>query len=116
MTTLDQVLQATLPASILAALEWDAKTDKELLEMAAKAAGYELGFIDNCDDVHKSPDWNPLTDDCEALRLAVKRRVFTEHHQLFLLFLNGELSADKIPSAATRRAIVKTVVATRDVQ
>ena len=43
-------------------------TDRELLEAAAKAAGY----------VHYHPGdgfyqtWNPLTDDGDALRLAVK--------------------------------------------
>ena len=37
-------------------------TDHELLEAAAKAAGYDfvIGY------------WNPLTDDGDALRLAVK--------------------------------------------
>ena len=52
-------------------------TDRELLEAAAKAAGIEL--IDYCTKVvvcyynkqTKAP-WNPLTDDGDALRLAVK--------------------------------------------
>lgn len=53
-------------------------TDKELLELAAKAAGIEitphpnsklskvLHFLAN------GKNWNPLTDDGDALRLAVK--------------------------------------------
>ena len=56
-------------------------TDKELLEMAAKAAGYSLGTEWDClpdgifingDDHFSGIEWNPLTDDGDALRLAVK--------------------------------------------
>lgn len=42
-------------------------TDRELLELAAKAVGYErnsAGPIGPC-------EWNPLEDDGDALRLAV---------------------------------------------
>lgn len=61
-------------------------TDRELLELAAKAAGInrryyeafgEWGLIDD------DPDggfWNPLTDDGAALRLAVKLGVDIEFH------------------------------------
>lgn len=52
-------------------------TDREMLELAAKAAGYELVFPENSADrnFHFGPDgkfniWNPLTDDGDALRLA----------------------------------------------
>ena len=56
-------------------------TDRELLENAAKAAGLEFAKWD--DELgaiywpHRSPLtschlWNPLTDDGDALRLAVK--------------------------------------------
>lgn len=54
-------------------------SDKELLELAAKAAGYQVdtGFAD-CPLIFgedAGPDgpreWNPLTDDGDALRLAV---------------------------------------------
>lgn len=53
-------------------------TDKELLELAAKAAGYEFVYFPQALDGHKEylrvkglPDrWNPLTDDGDALRLA----------------------------------------------
>lgn len=41
-------------------------TDRELLELAAKAAGYDLLVRDN---------WNPLTDDGDALRLAVRLEI-----------------------------------------
>ena len=56
-------------------------TDRELLEMAAKAAGYELMQFEADDDVFSeafrtsSGYWNPLTDDGDALRLAVKLRI-----------------------------------------
>jgi hypothetical protein len=53
-------------------------TDRELLEMAAKAAGYGesrtcidewFWVLTDDGDWHS---WNPLTDDGDALRLAVK--------------------------------------------
>ena len=53
-------------------------TDKELLELAAKAAGYEARWFGDvfCRDTKLEPypwrGWNPLTDDGDALRLAVK--------------------------------------------
>lgn len=55
-------------------------TDRELLEMAAKAAGLTLYWSNMLDDwqkdltdpyVDKKP-WNPLTDDGDALRLATR--------------------------------------------
>lgn len=55
------------------------KSDRELLELAARAAGHTLGpdwdclpsgiFI-NGDDNFSGVEWNPLTDDGDALRLA----------------------------------------------
>lgn len=53
-------------------------TDRELLELAAKAAGIECGIIHGeirirCDAGWTS--WNPLTDDGDALRLAVRLRL-----------------------------------------
>lgn len=52
-------------------------TDRELLEMAAKAAGIDYRHVhDNQHgqclwDGNKLIDWNPLTDDGDAMRLAV---------------------------------------------
>lgn len=46
-------------------------TDKELLEMAAKAAG--MGYAPF--SPKNGYDWNPLNDDGDALRLAVKLRL-----------------------------------------
>lgn len=62
-------------------------TDRELLELAAKAAGYDVRWHDRWECfVHVAPYnidnpptlagqrmvWTPLTDDGDALRLAVK--------------------------------------------
>ena len=51
-------------------------TDKELLELAAKAVGYEV--LDWYGERYTTQDgdhlfpWNPLKDDGDALRLAIK--------------------------------------------
>jgi hypothetical protein len=52
--------------------------DRELLERAAKAAGYEFRYADQLlgcevwnDAMEQSEFWNPLDDDGDALRLAV---------------------------------------------
>lgn len=59
-------------------------TDRELLEMAAKAAGLNYGWIPTGDEngscLIRLDDgvvigWNPLTDDGDALRLAVALRL-----------------------------------------
>lgn len=52
----------------------DVKTDRELLELAARAAGYVL--TDGSQGYRQfrckgGIEWNPLTDDGDALRLAV---------------------------------------------
>jgi len=61
--------------------------DRELLEMAAKAAGITLRWIqgpndDECihpirrrDDGMCEVDWNPLTDDGDAFRLAIRLKM-----------------------------------------
>jgi hypothetical protein len=66
-------------------------TDRELLELAAKAAGHgDVWSLDEHPDVtYIGPRydggtvryrvWNPLTDDGDALRLAVKLRINIEH-------------------------------------
>lgn len=101
-------------------------SDRELLELAAKAAGYEVRGLSSCGTFllqhpaqelprpyHPTP-WNPLADDGDALRLAVKLEL-----QLRLRHSENEVSAYGSPDgridegvhgdpcAATRRAIVK---------
>jgi len=60
-------------------------TDRELLEMAAKAAGAEFEVSDE-DGVYLHQPiggvagfWNPLTDDGDAFRLAVKLGIHLMH-------------------------------------
>ena len=108
-------------------------TDRELMEAAAKAAGYELhfGFTDmmiRCNEP-EHPDkthnlWNPLTDDGDALRLAVKLRIrvhplreaveatWTFADKLRCINIgNNEGPCNGDPYAATRRAIVRAAAA-----
>ena len=96
--------------------------DRELLKLSAKAAGidaryseeYNQFFVDN-DVIGSFFVWNPLTDDGDALRLAVKL-------ELEICFNNQEEGTtvwcpaigdwlpephNDDPYAATRRAIVR---------
>ena len=101
-------------------------TDKELLELAAKAAGYEdlkknmQGFYrvigEHEDGLLCMAEWNPLTDDGDALRLAVKLGIELEFYDGFEEVFATENTIEAIsqtepykndPYAATRRAIVR---------
>ena len=85
-------------------------TDKELLELAAKAAGLEVVTP----TMLAHGQWNPLTDDGDALRLAVKLDI-----NVYVHLVSGSTMAsakpeiDEVephgndPYAATRRAIVR---------
>ena len=103
-------------------------TDRELLELAAKAAGIDAEWH-NDDDADfdaqyegmflkgdRSPDnnkyWNPMRNDGDALRLAVKCKIDVVQFSLLVRadvaglpdvreLYNGD------PLAATRRAIVR---------
>lgn len=87
--------------------------DRELLELAAKAAGVELkydtfGQSENAERAYNY--WNPLTDDGDALRLAVKIYMFDGSlFDLFLNFLLEEVLYDsgRSDEEITRRAIVR---------
>jgi hypothetical protein len=99
-------------------------TDRELLELAAKAAGIDYytraqsgGMLTD------NGEWNPLTDDGDALRLAVELKMCVGvvpsnikdgHATVALAPANpveiGETHADD-PYAATRRAIVRAAAA-----
>jgi hypothetical protein len=99
-------------------------TDRELLELAAKAAGLivitdakERGlWIADMED-----EWNPLKDDGDALRLAVKLRMalsldspvagpvgFCRAYPSSSNLLAMDEWANDDPYAATRRAIVRS--------
>ena len=96
-------------------------TDRELLELAAKAAGIEwYGMAgddnDSCAYFDIGPDevvkWNPLRDDGDALRLAVKllfeidmgRGCIAIRHSTGIKILEA---FNHDPLTATRRAIVR---------
>jgi len=91
-------------------------TDRELLELAAKAigmAGYWVdgfGFRVSCDSPYF---WTPLTDDGDALRLAVKLGIGVIHHQGWGQVCHPSIESrmdfqyEPDPCAATRRAIVR---------
>ena len=83
------------------------KTDRELLELAAKAAGYREAGINKPYTDGLLKNWNPLTDDGDALRLAVKLG-------LFMRAAVREIPRDEYdaePYAATRRAITRAAAA-----
>jgi hypothetical protein len=93
--------------------------DKELLELAAKAAGVEckktpIGFY----LLDEDRNWNPLTDDGDALRLAVKLklRVGVADNGLNAVAFNRDIGfyterCKGEPYAATRRAITRAAAA-----
>lgn len=95
-------------------------TDRELLDAAAKACSIQNAEYTTVRWLHVNPDneyasgwWNPLTDDGDALRLAVALRMTVS------IIGEGMAEADNDVSqrvheycvddtaAATRRAIVK---------
>ena len=109
--------------------------DRELLELAAKAAGMDgpLEWVENqeiweglgCEYftgflVGKHYyQWNPLTDDGDALRLAVKLKLTLAYNDYYAfcdlkddpsdpeISYGYSESIEKDPFAATRRAIVR---------
>jgi hypothetical protein len=58
--------------------------DRELLELAAKAAGIDCIWEGDGDFINQEDrlPWNPLTDDGDALRLAVKLGLKIEHYSV----------------------------------
>jgi hypothetical protein len=98
--------------------------DRELLEKAAKAVGmpYEWlpmlgGMYQVIDAGRMNGPWNPLTDDGDALRLAVKLNMRIEADEIEKrvsvaattagLTVEEFVDWDGDPYAATRRAIVR---------
>lgn len=101
---------------------------RELLELAAKAAGIEVTrsrledplnrdmLVENSvrNGGQRLGPWNPLTDDGDALRLAVKLRIDLNHGDFFIVAegvgpieVGVAESKKSDPYAATRRAIVR---------
>lgn len=105
-------------------------TDRELLELAAKAAGFIYKTIDNVLYVQRKRNpkddwygWNPLTDDADALRLAVKLKMdiwfakwpsgdyYVAAQKVWDLrdseYYDDGVPIETDPYAATRRVIVR---------
>jgi hypothetical protein len=110
-------------------------TDKELLELAAKAAGFEIDWREWITGKTVefgsikytkyegfwlgAKQWNPLTDDGDALRLAVKLKIdiLFDFDRIIACYGDGEREYETeylydkpaIPDhdAVTRRAIVR---------
>ena len=93
-------------------------TDREMLELAAKAAGINIVCFDAEHNAMKtkgcSPSrWNPLTDDGDALRLANKLSIDILHNwesvtaQWELGKFCREKCTDETRSQATRKAITR---------
>jgi hypothetical protein len=56
------------------------QSDRELLELAALAAGVDLDWIAGATKMkNRGKCWNPLTDDGDALRLAAKLKLNIEY-------------------------------------
>lgn len=98
--------------------------DRELLELAAKMAGAEINGYRGSEPLYATEKevesgefeyapWNPLEDDGDALRLAVKleisvlpgMEISSARHPGFTIWMNESNSGD--PAIATRRAIVR---------
>lgn len=109
------------------------QSDRELLEAAARAAGFEVvglvenflvqpnyehrgGFIVRNDKGGDSP-WNPLGCDGDALRLAVKLQMIVDFSQddgpldVLPVIARGCVHDKADPYAATRRSIVMCAAA-----
>ena len=90
------------------------KTDKELLELAAKAIGLTLkyNYLGNRD---ARQEWDPLTDDGDALRLAVDLGIAVRRisNKAMASSSAGQFNeyCDNDKRAATRRAIVRAAAA-----
>jgi len=102
-------------------------TDRELLEMAAKAAGIEIEFDETSglfwlNNRYTCLWWDPFTNDGDALRLAVKLNLAVTpypiynnpKHSVLVQFKSMDDSRFEVvemhfedPCAATRRAIVR---------
>lgn len=104
------------------------KTDRELLELAAKAAGISGRFDVDCIRADAgqgscgSTCWNPLADDGDALRLAMTLGLVVDTYDLSAIsgsrlnaghndWVYGDPDEKYDDDAATRRAIVRAAAA-----
>ena len=98
--------------------------DRELLERAAKAAGVPQNCYRSViggmwqytpQDGYFGACWNPLDDDGDALRMAVKREIALHHFRDSCAAAIGARFYSEphgsAPAAAARRAIVRAAAA-----
>ena len=108
-------------------------SDRELLELAAKATGfcfhghrvgldYSNAYVSTTGNTDDWFVWSPLTDDGDALRLAVKLGIgvywaasYVHATQPSGVFFYESRETDD-PYAATRRAIVRAAAAMGEVK
>jgi hypothetical protein len=96
--------------------------DKELLKLAAKAAGYgDLRFLDDSSIIVNARRWNPLANDGDAFRLAVELDISVRQQFAMVTaeypWVDEDFNTRKVLCegvgalndycAATRRAIVR---------
>lgn len=107
-------------------------SDRELLEAAARAAGvdYHIDRLDGCPKlVAGGRIWNPLVDDGDALRLAVKLRMELLHSapgesvpwvsavvKNTMIHAAEDCQSEDQRQAAARRAIVRAAAALAGVE
>lgn len=99
-------------------------TEREMLELAAKAAGHTVKgqredadgnfthLLVNSGHGTRTFAWNPRQDDGDALRLAVKLRLHIEHYDdgvhVWVIYGDAQEFREHVLAAeATRRAIVR---------
>ena len=103
------------------------KTDRELTELAARSAGINVQWnpMRECFEIpgpsptNIAKSWNPLTDDGDALRLAVQLRMAMDVSEYGLVAFCGQGLSREVknedidgdPYVATRRAIVRAAAA-----
>ena len=93
------------------------KCDRELLELAAKAAGISKQWDGSLvDRNHPNRVWSPLSDDGDALRLAVKlhmslEKVVSSRGSAWIADHRAEEIIVTDSLAACRRAIVRAAAA-----
>ncbi len=99
-------------------------TDRELLELAAKAAGIYYwidadAVVTHSDTPGSTREWNPLTDSGDAFELYVKLRLTVNCSYDDVAICGQEFTQKEVfierngedPLAATRRAIVRAAAA-----
>ena len=86
-------------------------TDRELLELAAKAAGVVIKYNYLGTQDARCP-WNPLTDDGDAFRLALKLKLNIAQGE-FSAGVNNEAEIDEstlVRSEEVRAEVVRSLI------